>query len=304
VRFSIIVPVYNREQYVRQAIESVFSQTFTDYELIVIDDGSSNGTPDALRSYGSRIKIIRQNNKGPAAARASGGSRAEGEYLAFLDSDDLFMPNALETYERIIEALHNPSVILGSMTYFHEVNSVHTNCRGPGGVIELVKYKDFLARTGSLGMSFSKIVIRSSVFREVTGLGSKMPAVFPMEDHDLLLRAGTHGPCIVVKKPTTVAYRVHAANYVWNIEAMVKGTMSLIRAERLGEYPGGPSRWLSRCAYIGGKVRFWIWKALRSHHPALAFRLLRSGWMMVAAAGLRTFWGKVRGTYPSYFLHS
>ena len=124
MRFSVLVPVYNRESYIRQAIESVLSQTIGDDELIVVDDGSSDETPDICDRLDQEIKVIRQDNMGPPAARATGAARAEGEYLAFLDSDDLFMPNALETYDRIIKAYRSPPVILGAMTYFSQSQPV------------------------------------------------------------------------------------------------------------------------------------------------------------------------------------
>jgi glycosyltransferase involved in cell wall biosynthesis len=73
-RFSVLVPVQNRQEYVRQAIDSVLSQAFSDFELIVVDDGSSDRTPDVLQSYGARIKMIRQANQGPEVARNTGAS--------------------------------------------------------------------------------------------------------------------------------------------------------------------------------------------------------------------------------------
>ena len=93
-RFSVLIPTYNREMHVRQAIDSVLSQTFKNYELFVIDDGSTDGTTQVLQSYGTRIRSLRQQNQGPEVARNNAASQVSGEYLAFLDSDDLFMPCA------------------------------------------------------------------------------------------------------------------------------------------------------------------------------------------------------------------
>ncbi|MCX6347922.1 MAG: glycosyltransferase family A protein [Candidatus Aureabacteria bacterium] len=303
MRFSVLIPVYNREEYVRQAIESVLSQAFSDYELIVIDDGSTDRTLDVLRSYGARIKTIHQDNRGGLAARNVGSAQAEGEYLAFLDSDDLFLSGALATYDRVIRAFDSPAIILGSMTYFNQPRFVQRNPGHGENAIEVLAYKDFLAKDIGLGMSNSKIVMRKSVFELVRARQIGALAVFDhMDDHDLLLRAGTSGPCVIVVGPTTVAYRVHGSNTVQNIEAMVGGTLSLVRAERCGQYPGGKARSFSRYAYIGSKVYFWIKKALKLRRPDLAFRLLRNAGPMVAAAALRKAWGKLRPTTRSHVL--
>lgn len=302
MRFSVLIPVYNREEYVRQAIDSVLSQTFSDYELIVIDDGSTDRTPVVLRSYGARVKTIHQENRGGEAARSVGAAQAEGEYLAFLDSDDLFLPGALATYDRVIRAFDFPALILGSMTYFNQPQFVPRNPGHSGNAIEVFAYKDFLAKDVGLGMSSSKIVMRKSVFDLVKARLKRAPAVLHMQDHHLLLRAGTSGPCLIVVRPTTVAYRVHESNSVRNIEAMVGGTLSLVRAERCGQFPGGRARSFSRYAYIGSKVHFWIWKALKSRRPDLAFRLLRNAGPMVAAAALRKVWVKFRPATRSHVL--
>jgi len=303
VRFSVVVPVYNREILICQTIDSILSQTFTDYEIIVVDDGSSDQTPDVLRSYGKRVRVIRQDHQGPEIARNTGASQSHGEYLAFLDSDDLYLSNALATYDRIVRAFDFPALILASMNYFRQSQFVQLNSGAGESVVEVFKYKDFLAKEGGLGMSYSKIVIRKAIFERVRASGNRPPITFPMEDHNLLLRAGTYGPCIIVKRPITVAYRVHEVNYVRNIDAMVKGTLSLVRAESRGQFPGGLSRKFSRYAYIGSKIYFWTWKALKFHRLGLASRLLISGGLMMVAAALKTLWWKLHGTSPSYLLH-
>jgi glycosyltransferase involved in cell wall biosynthesis len=294
MRFSVLIPVFNREDYIDQAIDSVLSQSFADYELIVVDDGSTDRTHDILTSYGDRIQVVRQKNQGPEVARNAGASRATGEYLAFLDSDDLFMPGALTTYDRIIRAFDAPAIILGSMVYFHHSRSFSSG-PGPGGdAIEAVAAEDFLAARSVQGMSNSKIVMRRSAFDSARARQRGTAVVFPMEDHDLLLRAGTSGRCVNVIRPVTVAYRVHASNYVHNLEAMVGGTLAMVAAERQGRYPGGKARRFSRRAYIGGKVQFWIRTAIKGRRPGLALRLLKDGGPMVAAAVLRKLLGKLR----------
>jgi glycosyltransferase involved in cell wall biosynthesis len=96
VRCSVVIPAYNAERYLASAIRSVLSQTFTETEIIVVDDGSTDGTAEVVESFGDRVFAIHQHNSGPSVARNIGMKAASGEYIAFLDSDDLWMPRRLE----------------------------------------------------------------------------------------------------------------------------------------------------------------------------------------------------------------
>ena len=96
---SVIIPVYNIERHLRQCLDSVTGQTLTELEIICVDDGSTDGSPEILAEYAAgdgRFQIITQPNGGPGAARNAGMTRATGEYLIFLDSDDWFEPDFLE----------------------------------------------------------------------------------------------------------------------------------------------------------------------------------------------------------------
>ncbi|MBI5874103.1 MAG: glycosyltransferase [Candidatus Omnitrophica bacterium] len=100
-RVSVIIPVYENEQTIAEAIESVLQQEFSDFEIIIIDDGSTDGSKDIIELYRKRspdkIKCIRQSNQGISAARNNGIRIARGEYIAFLDADDLWIPEKLKT---------------------------------------------------------------------------------------------------------------------------------------------------------------------------------------------------------------
>lgn len=97
MRFSVVIPVYNRTDTLRSAIESVFLQTFKDYEIIVVDDGSDLSVAESLIPYMNRIHYIRHSkNRGVSAARNTGIIAAQGEYVAFLDSDDVWLPEKLK----------------------------------------------------------------------------------------------------------------------------------------------------------------------------------------------------------------
>ncbi|MBM2835200.1 MAG: glycosyl transferase [Candidatus Brocadiaceae bacterium] len=96
VQVSVVIPTYNRAPYVIMAIESVLAQSYQDYEIIVVDDGSTDGTRDVLEPYRDRIRYMYQDNKGVSAARNTGIQESRGEWIAFLDSDDEWLPNKLE----------------------------------------------------------------------------------------------------------------------------------------------------------------------------------------------------------------
>jgi glycosyltransferase involved in cell wall biosynthesis len=95
-KVSVVIPVFNGSATIRQAIESVLAQGYHNLELIVVDDGSTDGTREIIESYGDRMQQLRQSNAGPAAARNTGVRSASGEYLAFLDADDCWLPGMLE----------------------------------------------------------------------------------------------------------------------------------------------------------------------------------------------------------------
>ncbi len=98
--FSIIIPVYNAEAYIEQTLATVFAQSFTDFEIIVVDDGSTDRTAERINAFAQSdlLRYIYQNNAGPAAARNTALSLARGQFIAFLDSDDLWHPRKLEAH--------------------------------------------------------------------------------------------------------------------------------------------------------------------------------------------------------------
>ena len=99
--FSVIIPVYNRAGVLGHAIESVLAQTERDFEIIVVDDGSRDDPERVVETFGDpRIHFHEQNNRGGGAARNAGIDQARGRYIAFLDSDDRFLPKHLETMRR------------------------------------------------------------------------------------------------------------------------------------------------------------------------------------------------------------
>jgi len=100
-KVSVIIPTYNRETFIQKALESVFAQTYQDFEIIVMDDGSTDATRDIVSGLDKRVRYFYQENKGIAGARNAGIMKSGGEFVAFLDSDDYWMPDKLERQIRL-----------------------------------------------------------------------------------------------------------------------------------------------------------------------------------------------------------
>ncbi len=106
-RITVAIPVYNMEETVEKAVRSVMEQTYRDFELVVVDDGSTDSTPailDSLAAEDGRVRVIHQKNQGRAGARSTGVKNARGEYLAWLDADDWMEKEALEKLIGAIDA--------------------------------------------------------------------------------------------------------------------------------------------------------------------------------------------------------
>lgn len=117
---SVIIPTYNRANLIAQAIDSVLAQTFTDFEIIVVDDGSTDDTATVVRRYGDRVRYILTTNGGTGHARNVGMQRAFGRYFIFLDSDDMFYPYALDVETRLLERFPEVSVVCAEVTGFND----------------------------------------------------------------------------------------------------------------------------------------------------------------------------------------
>src|SRR5579862_3053497 len=115
MKISVVIPVYNSESTIVRAVESIAAEATAGAEIVVIDDGSTDATPDVLESYKPMLCVVRQANAGPAAARNEGVRRSKGEFVAFLDSDDYWLPGRLETTVNALE--NNPKAVLSFCDY-------------------------------------------------------------------------------------------------------------------------------------------------------------------------------------------
>jgi glycosyltransferase involved in cell wall biosynthesis len=126
---SVVMPVFNAGAYLREAIDTALNQTLMPAEIIVVDDGSTDGSPDLAGSYGPPVQVIRQGNQGAAAARNRGIESAAGEYLAFLDADDLWLPETLKLLFEALQDDHTLDLVFGSVEQFisPELGPLHHN---------------------------------------------------------------------------------------------------------------------------------------------------------------------------------
>lgn len=123
MRFSIIIPAYNAEAYLKRCLDSILSQNYSDYEVIVIDDGSTDGTSNILVQY-PQVKVISQANHGMATARNRGLEVAQGDYILFVDSDDRLCPNALAN---LAPHLDGEDIVGFGTQIYNESNGIYTD---------------------------------------------------------------------------------------------------------------------------------------------------------------------------------
>jgi glycosyltransferase involved in cell wall biosynthesis len=279
IRFSVLLPVYNRENYVKQAVDSVLNQTFKDFELLAVDDGSTDRSAEVLKSYGSKLKLIQQRNQGPEIARNAAAALAQGEYLVYLDSDDFFLPFALETFDKVIRATDSPPLLLGSILFFQD-GEPPPQPAAPG-VIEIFIFRNYASKTISLNSNST--IVRKSVFDAVGGgRPDTTPQTFHADDTYIQLRVGDYSPFVVIKQPCTSVYRLHGENTSKNLEALANGILRLIRLDNQGKF-GKPS-W-NRYACLGGRALAFAYRdCWRNGERKLALRLLLGANFMVPIA--------------------
>ena len=202
VNISVIIPTYNRKNLLKRALHSVSNQTFVPQEIIVVDDGSSDGTKDWVLERFPDVRYIYQDNSGVSSARNSGIKEAIGSWIAFLDSDDEWMSNKLEQQKGLINS-------------FQEAWLCHTNeiwIRNGVRVNQMKKHQKYGGNVFEncldiCRISPSSVLIKKEVF-EMVGLFDESLKV--CEDYDLWLRITSVFPVIFLDEPLITKYGGHA----------------------------------------------------------------------------------------------
>ena len=205
VKVSIIIPAYNGEDYLGEAVDSVLAQTYTDYEIIVVDDGSTDSTSQVVQQYGNKISYFYQANQGVAASRNLGLNKAKGKYIAFLDQDDLFLPHKLASQVALLDAKPN----LGMVNSGWQISDCHGNAKAavePWQQIPELSLANLIV--------WKPVFLGAMLFRRSwleRGI-SFDPNLEQTPDVDLTIRLAALGCLADWVKQTTVIYRQHAAN--------------------------------------------------------------------------------------------
>jgi glycosyltransferase involved in cell wall biosynthesis len=239
---SVVIPTYNRARLVQAALKSVLAQTYTEFEAIVVDDGSTDGSGEALQQFisqqggnGKPIRYFFQPNQGQGAARNKGIAEARGEWIAFLDSDDVWLPEKLEWQMRAIEHFKSKCGVcitdarlvdnLGmDTTAFRETGKRYEEPLGiaPEAVGSLVKSRE--------PFWVSTLLVRADVVKQVGGLD---PHLYYAEDHDFLFRLSLSTPFCYVNKPLCIIDRSKSSQgstcRPWDqVEVRLRGTQSML----------------------------------------------------------------------------
>jgi hypothetical protein len=188
---SVIVPTYERRDDVCRAVASVVAQQYQEWELIVVDDGSTDGTEEALRQFGPALRYLWQENHGVSAARNAGLKLARGDIVAFLDSDDRWLPDHLEVVTGVLER-HPASVLVSTTPDFARDGAEH---------VEDAKIVDPLPRlfVGNFIGWPSSVAVRRDVVLAAGGFDEDLEV---SEDFDLFLKLALRGPFALLSRRT------------------------------------------------------------------------------------------------------
>ena len=196
---SCIIPVFNGERYLGEALDSILAQTYRPIEIIVVDDGSTDGTGELVARYGDRIRYFRQNNEGAPTARNAGLSAARGAFVAFLDSDDLWHPDKLERQMARFEARPELDLCVTHLQRFW-IPELET---------ERQRFQNHRFAEVLPGYITQTLLARRNVFDSVGNFNTSRRVGDPM---DWFLRAAEQGMVMELLPDLLVYQRMHESN--------------------------------------------------------------------------------------------
>ncbi len=213
--FSVIIPTYNSASKITRAVQSVLAQTFKDYEIWVIDDGSTDETRSVLEPFGEQIHYHYQANQGVAGARNQGAQYASGTYLAFLDADDWWYPQKLERVAQAISTAPEVGLFYSQVDFFNESGTklwtYRSEDRGRRNYHTLLQ-RDFVLTSSAVAKTDC-----------LTQMGRFDGAVSPCEDWDMWLRIAWRFPICLIPEPLS-AYEYQASS------SLTSGTQHWVQA--------------------------------------------------------------------------
>jgi len=249
--FSVVIPAYNQAEYLGEAIDSALAQTCRHREIIVVDDGSTDATPDVTARFGSCVRYVHQLNQGIAAARNTGIRHAKGAYVALLDADDEWQPVFLATMRRAIA--HHPGVnAFYCAAQCMDADGHALPQRAGAHVVPSERLYHAILRANFLIPS--TMVIRRSTIVEA-GYFDEDPCLRGCEDADLWLRLAQQHTFIGIGD-CLVRYRLHDTSMSTDVVAMQRAALAVVE-KHFGPDDGQPATWPpdKRRAY-GGLYRY------------------------------------------------
>jgi glycosyltransferase involved in cell wall biosynthesis len=264
---SVLIPVYNGKEFIRDSVNAALEQRDVAVEVIVIDDGSTDETPQILAEYGDKIVVLRQKNGGHVNARNNGAKIANGEWLAFLDADDLWRPEKLARQL----ALARPEV---GMVYTDRENFGDTERVKKTGSADYALYNGDIFEPLLMGnfIPVASVMIRRDWFDRLGGFDESLRVV---EDWDMWFRFSSAGGITEVVRDPLTLYRWHAGSMTNNQERMCHGRLLVL--ERALKLP----RAASLSARIINQARANVWKC-NAWHAAPWKRSVAAKWYLNA----------------------
>jgi glycosyltransferase involved in cell wall biosynthesis len=202
---SVVIPAYNAARWIAETLDSVLAQTFRDFEVIVVDDGSTDETPDVVGRYGSRVRYLRKEKGGTPSARNAGIRAARGSYIAFVDADDLWLPEKLQLQmelflkQRDLAWTYCDTVLFQSETARLLYKTSQRTKMYAGDILRPLLLRDFI-HSGAP-------VIKREVF-DAVGYFDESPLLQSGEDWSMWLRIASRYPIGFIDLPL-VKYRIH-----------------------------------------------------------------------------------------------
>lgn len=232
---SIIIPCYNQARYLPFALQSVQAQTFSDWEVILVNDGSTDDTAVVAAQFASsRLHYVFQGNQGLSAARNTGIRAAQGEYLAFLDSDDEWEPQFLE---ECVKAIKRNSSLAGIYTRNVFIDPIGQTLPSLGGkVVALAAFRKRQLEGGYFPIN--AVLVRAAIVRQVGLFDTQLTSE---EDWDLWLRISEHYVMQAISKPLA-RYRIYTGSMSNNAACMHSNRISVL-TKYFGPPVGEPCTW-------------------------------------------------------------
>ena len=252
---SVVIPSRNRADMLREALDSVIRQTYREFEVIVVDDGSRDHTRDVASTYDDRIRYIYQESRGRSEARNSGVLASKGEYVAFLDDDDVWYPRKLDLQVAVLDHNRDVDVVYGAAVLVGEGSRdlLSAELPPPDSLLErLISSKWIMPAAASVLMVRRTALERSGLFDRT---------VEPFEDWELWVRLAASGAGFAQLREPLAEYRMHESNSLRDREFMLAGHLAAL--EKILGSPGTPAsirtrrnHYLSRGWLFAGNQRY------------------------------------------------